>query len=113
MKSVRDVGVDKVVTREMLRVRIDRGGTCVTLETEQKSVETPAGAPIGFTLRCALSGFASEVEAEIVGDNLKINQTLGGASSVQTQPWPKGALLSEGLRRLEREKGLTPGTRYD
>jgi hypothetical protein len=113
MKSVRETGSDKIVTRETMHVRIERAGTGVTLETEQKSIETPAGVALGFSSRSALSGFASEVEAQIVGDNLKIKQTLGGASSEQTQPWPAGALLSEGLRRLEREKGLAPGTAYE
>ena len=113
MKSVRETGADKVTTRETMHVRIERAGTGVTLEQEQKSVETPAGVPLGFGSRTSMSGFGSEVEGVVSGDNLKIKQTMGGASSEQSQPWPKGALLSEGLRKLEREKGLAPGTEYE
>jgi len=113
MKSVRETGADKVVTRETMHVRIERAGTGVTLEQEQKSVETPAGAPLGFGSRTSMSGFGNEVEGEVSGDNLKIKQTMGGTSSETTQPWPKGALLSEGLRKLERGKGLAPGTEYE
>lgn len=113
MKTVRESGAEKVVTRETMHVRIERMGTAVTLETEQKSLETPAGAPLGFSARSAMSGLGTEVEGTLVGDTLKVRQSLGGGTTEQDQPWPKGALLAEGLRRLEREKGVAPGAEYD
>jgi hypothetical protein len=113
-KNVRITTPERVVTSETLHVTLDRVGTAVHLETMQESTETPDGRALGFRFKSTLSGLATEVHGEVAADGtMHVSQNLAGRAEESTQAWPQGALLSEGMRRLERAQGLTPGTEYE
>ena len=109
-RHVRHESRDRIETTETLHVTLDRIGTPVRMETEQQSIETPDGRALGFRFKSSLSGSDTEVEAEVAPDG-RVVLRKGEAGSAP-QAWPDGALLAEGLRRLERERGLEPGTTY-
>ena len=111
-KHVRRETRDRVTTNEVLHVTLDRVGTAVRVETEQESVESTDGRPLGFMFKSSLSGRSTETRAEVEADG-RIVLKKGGEAGTAPTTWPQGALLAEGLRRLERARGLEPGTEYE
>jgi hypothetical protein len=110
-KHVRHETRDRITTTEVLHVTLDRIGTSVHLETEQESVESTDARPLGFRFKSSLSGRSTEIRGEVdANGRIVLKEGAEGATAPAT--WPEGALLAEGLRRLERARGLEPGTEY-
>ncbi|UXI69904.1 transglutaminase-like domain-containing protein [Tahibacter amnicola] len=102
-----------VVTTQTLDVRIDRGGIGIGMVTSEVSEETADGKPLSFRSHSKLSGTETTLTGTLDGETLSIETSVGGATQRKTLAWPKGALLSEGLRLAAIKQGLKPGTRYD
>lgn len=111
-ESTRTIADGKVETRQALDLTLDRAGVRVTLGSTETATETKAGKPIAFRSVSRLSGSESVIEGTVEGDTLHIVTRNGGAEQRRSQPWPKGALLAEGLRLAGLRAGLAPGTRY-
>jgi len=113
-RTLRERSDERVVTTETLDLAIDRAGTVIRVRSEQQSTETAAGKPLAFRFSTTISGQSNVVHGEIGADGrLRVSHESAGSRREETMDWPTGALLPEGLRLLERSKGLEPGTEYD
>jgi hypothetical protein len=113
MHTTRSVHDGMVTTRQTLHIEFDRAGTRVALQTDETDEETPAGQPLGFESRTSLSGSENVVRGTLRADGmLEVHSSIGGAAQSRSMPWPRGALLAEGLRLAEARAGTTPGTQY-
>ncbi|HEY2396128.1 MAG TPA: transglutaminase-like domain-containing protein [Rudaea sp.] len=113
MHTTRVVHGERVVTRQQLRIELDRAGTRIALTTSETDEETLAGAPLAFESRTQMSGSETLVRGRIVdGHSVEVTSTIGGAAHTRTLEWPRGALLAEGLRLAEESAGTATGTRY-
>jgi hypothetical protein len=91
-----------------------RFGTAVKIYSFEKHVETVEGKPLAFETVSDMSGMSSKVSGKITSDGkLKLKTEQMGSVTGRTIDYPEGALLSEGMRLLEIEKGLKPGTTYE
>lgn len=111
--SSRKVVNGKIVTTEDVTMTIGRVGQQLTVRESTTSIETTEGQPIGYEYKMAQGLMAQELKGAIGADG-KLTIHINGPAGKQTTTttWPEGALLSEGLRLLARNKGLKPGTAY-
>lgn len=111
-ETTREVRAGRVVTSQTLDLSIERAGTAVGMTSKETTEETPDGKPIAFQALSKLSGGETVVDGKVHGDKVTVTSTTGGATQTRIIPWPKGAMLAEGLRLAGLAKGLAPGTRY-
>jgi len=109
----RKVAGGKVTTSEEVSITISRVGIPLTVKMTETSVETTEGRPLAFE-SIQLLGFVTMKVVGTVNSRGIIELTNSSLGSVQksTLPWPKGAVMSEGLRLLTLKKGLKPGVTY-
>jgi Transglutaminase-like superfamily len=113
MHTTRKVVGDRVVTAQEMNIEIERSGLKVALSTAETDEETPDGKPLHFQSRTKISGIQSVQTGVVSADGtIAVTTEVGGAKQTRTMQWPKGALLTEGLRLHEEKAGLAPGTRY-
>ncbi|MCB1560431.1 MAG: transglutaminase domain-containing protein [Xanthomonadales bacterium] len=113
LHSQRIAGDDRVMTRERMSMTLGRGGTQLTISSDRRQEETSDGRPIRFATRTDAAGSVSEWEGDIDADgSLRIDVQRGNAPRLEQMPWPRGALLSEGLRLEQTRHGYKAGTRY-
>ncbi len=113
LESIREVDGDRVTSTERMTMTIDRAGITLPVFTEERSIETLDGKPLGFTAKTGLSGMDTEVEGTL-DDNgqLQIAMRSGNSEQRRSMPWPAGAVLLEGARLAEQRAGLEAGARY-
>jgi hypothetical protein len=112
-ESRRVVDGTHVVTTQTLDLVLDRAGVRVALSSSEASTETSDGRPLAFRSVSKLSGTESVVEGRVHNDTIQISaRSAGGKAEQRRMPWPKGALLPEGLRLAGLKAGLVPGTRF-
>lgn len=112
MNNLREERDGSVVTTQTLDVRIDRGGIGIGIVTTESVTESADGKPLSFRSASKLSGIETVTQGKIDGDAIKVVSQVGGANQEKTVPWPKGALLVEGLRLVALKRGIAPGTTY-
>ncbi|MFN7552026.1 MAG: transglutaminase-like domain-containing protein [Pseudomonadota bacterium] len=114
LESTRQVAGDRVTSTERLSMVLDRAGVSLPVTTEDRSIETVDGRPLGFMTRTSLSGLESTVEGR-VDDDGQVALVLRSGTSEQRRGirWPAGAVLAEGARLAEQRQGLREGTRYE
>jgi len=102
-----------VTTVQTLSILLTRNGKSIPLGNTIRSVETPAGQPLGFGARTTMSAMDSVVEGTRLPDGrFRVDITVGGATRQETMDWPAGALLAEGQRLAMRAAVRQPGGRY-
>lgn len=109
LSQARVATADSVRTTEIFAVTLDRAGTPVSIRTEETHVETPDGEPLGFELDQRLGDTVARVSARRDGERWTLRAFDGRAWRDQAFTFPAGALLSEGIARLEatqREGGV-------
>lgn len=107
--SRRVVG-DTVINSERFDASLARAGTALTIRTEESSRETRAGVPLGFSTVTEMGGAAQRAEGVIDKQgNISVSFTQGSDVRTQNLIYPKGALMTEGVRLLEERKQLKPG----
>lgn len=111
--STRVATPEEVTTTERMEATIDRAGISLALVSEETSIETRQGKPLGFRARTEMSGIATQVEGRVVGDHAEVSTTSGKRVDRRTVAWPEGALLAEGVRLVEKRAGLAPGSSYE
>ena len=109
----RTVEGDKVTTTEEFSMTLGRGGQAVTVSSKETHIETTDGTPLGFEMSMVTSGIEQKTTGTVKDGTVTISRQVMGQPQVQTVDWPEGALLSQGLRRVQEEKGLAPGTTYE
>ncbi|MEZ5463772.1 MAG: transglutaminase-like domain-containing protein [Lysobacteraceae bacterium] len=106
-------GEDRVMSRERMSMTLGRSGTQLTISSDQRQEETREGRPVSFASRTDAAGSVSEWEGRIDKDgSLRINVRRGNAPRIDRMPWPRNALLSEGLRLTQMKHGFAAGARY-
>ncbi len=111
--NTRAVKDGKVTTTEDVSITISRLGIPVTVRMTQSSVETTEGKPLSFESAQLLGAMTMKVSGTVSPDGvLELTNSSLGASQKSTTNWPEGAVMSEGLRLVTLEKGLTPGSEY-
>jgi len=104
----------QVTTTETTALTINRLGVPVSLKTKETCVETVRGEPILFVVEQDIGMGTMKTEGT-VGQDGTVKVRTSGAGVVQESGfvWPRGAVMAEGLRLIEMERGLKEGTSYD
>jgi hypothetical protein len=109
----RTIEAGKVVTWQVLDFRMTRSRTPLTLRTELRSTESPAGAPLAFYASTRMSSQENLATGEVRDDGLfQVANTVGGQSKINLLIWPTGATLAEGQRLAMVAQGFRAGTSY-
>ena len=112
-KQTRKVEGAKVTTTEEMTLTISRMGSTMTIRTVEGAVETAAGRPLSFRSVQDMGIMAQTMEGTIRDDGkVEVTIAVGQTKRKAVVPWPKGALLPEGVRLLSRKMGLKQGTTY-
>lgn len=112
-ESTREVRGADVVTKQKLDMVLDRAGSKVALSNTETSTETADGIPLAFHSESKLSGSETIIDGRLNGGSLDVTTQNAGATQHRQMPWPRGALLPEGMRLAGLRAGLKPGTRYE
>ena len=112
MHMTRRVENNHVISSQMLDVELSRAGIKVGMSSRETDTETRQGKPLKFESRTSISGMESVVMGIIHDDKCDVTTIVGGNEQKRTIDWPKGALLSEGLRLAESKTALKPGVHY-
>jgi len=108
----RAVENDKVITTDSISMTLGRGGQAITITSQEKHIETPDGKPLGFEMAMTTSGIEQKTVGTVANGKVTTSRQVMGQAQENTVDWPQGALLNEGMRLLQKEKGLTAGTSY-
>ena len=112
VKSTRAVADGKVTTTTDMAMTINRGSAALPIKVSESSVETTEGKPLSFSATIDMAIMAMRQEGTIEDGKLTLRSTVGGKTTEKTVDWPAGALLPEGLRLIEKSKGMKEGTTY-
>jgi len=112
MHMTRRVDGNRVISSQMLNVELSRAGIKVGLTSRETDTETRDGKPLKFESRTSISGIESVVIGTVHDGKCEVTTDVGGQQQKRSIDWPKGALLSEGLRLAESKNALKPGERY-
>jgi hypothetical protein len=109
----RDVKQDIVKTSENVNLTINRFGIPITVETLDKTTETIKGEPLSFKSVQNMSMMSTRISGTIEPNGfVNISTSSMGSSYEKTIKWDEQALMPEGLRQIQMEKGLIPATSY-
>lgn len=109
----RAVQADKVTTVDDVSITISRVGDPVTVAMTETSIETTDGKPLAFKAVQKLGAMTMTADGTVNPDGTiaLVNSSMG-VQDKSTMPWPKGAIMAEGLRLLTLKGGLKPGATY-
>ena len=103
----------KVTTTQEMSMQVSRGDTPVKVNTKETNIETTDGKPLGFKgvqdLGTRVASVSGVVDEQWIVD---MTTTSMGKEQKRTFGWPSGAVMAEGLRLLQLEKGLKEGLEY-
>ena len=109
----RIVAAGKVTTTDVMKMTLSRAGMPLTIRQEEIHVETVDGKPLSFKSVQDMAIMAMEIAGTVdKTGKLHIKISSGQNKQERTMDWPEGALMSEGLLRLQKEKGRAEGTSY-
>ena len=109
----RVVSGGKVTTSEEVSITLSRMAVSMTVQMKETSIETTNGKPLGFELEQTLGSMVMTVVGKVDQQGkMDLTMTSMGAEQKRTLPWPRGAVMAEGLRLIELKKGLKEGTQY-
>ena len=111
-KHTREVQDGKVITTDSVSMTLGRGGQAVTITSEETHIETTDGKPLGFEMTMTTSGIEQKTVGTVADGKVTTKRQVMGQLQEKSADWPQGALLNEGLRLLQEEKGLQAGTTY-
>ena len=94
----REVHGERVLTRQAMRIELDRAGTRVAMSSEESSEETLDGRPLAFANETRMSGSETSIAGSVDGSRMRVRIGTAGGFSERELDWPPGALLAEGLR---------------
>jgi hypothetical protein len=111
--SSRQAQGGRVTHTESMSIKLMRGQTPLDISIAISSEETEDGKPISFEAQQDL-GLSRMSTKGVIGADGMLDVVVNSPESTQNRrmPWPKGALLSEGLRLQARRHGLTEGVSY-
>lgn len=104
---------EKVTTSESFSMTLGRGGQAVKISSEEKHIETLDGRPLGFEMSMITSGIGQKTTGTIEAGKIKVTKEAAGQTMTLEADWPKGALMSEGMRLFQVKRGLRAGDVYN
>ena len=111
--ETRNIAGGKVTTVSTMEMTVGRGQMPMTVKVNNTTVETESGKPLSFKCGQDMSIMSQSVEGTVDSKGiLTVVSTSGGSTQRQSVPWPKDALLSEGMRLMRIKNGLKEGTAY-
>ena len=105
----REVHGERVLTRQAMRIELDRAGTRVAMSSEESSEETLDGRPLAFANETRMSGSETSIAGSVDGSRMRVRIGTAGGFSERELDWPPGALLAEGLRLALLDVALDEG----
>lgn len=109
----RAVEGEKVTTCESFAMTLGRGGQAVKVSSEEKHIETVEGKPLGFEMSMITSGIEQKTVGTVKNGKVEVTKQAAGQTQTLTADWPEGAVLSEGVRLIQVQRGLKEGDVYD
>jgi hypothetical protein len=109
----READDQTVTTSESFSMTLGRGGQAVKVSSRETHVETAAGEPLRFETSMITSGIEQKTSGTIKDGKVSIIKEAGGQTVTLQADWPQGALLSEGMRLLQVQRGLKKGDVYE
>jgi hypothetical protein len=112
---VRNVDSGTVTTTDLLSMVIGRGAISMAVSTAETSIETTDGKPVGFEYTEDLAGMGGKKMTGRLNEagRLEVTAMDMGISRKSVIDWPDGAIMAEGMRLLELDKGLSEGATYE
>ena len=100
----------KVTTTEKVSMLVSRANEPIKMNTTETSIETTDGKPLGFKIVQDLGTRTVSISG-VVDEQWIVDATATsmGKEQKKTVGWPSGAVMAEGLRLLQLEKGLKEG----
>ena len=109
----RKVKGDKVYTSEEMMMTLSRFGAEMVAETTETCIETLDGKPLGFETKMSANGSDSGSKGTIAEDGkMEVFVYAGGLANTMPMEYPEGALMAEGVRLLQLERGLKDGDSF-
>lgn len=100
LQRTRSEAADAIETRSELSLVLARSGEPLQVRSAEMHRERPDGTPLAFSSRFESGGTLAEVQGQVVDGEVRAQITQGDRSSESRFPWPQGALLAEGQRRV-------------
>ena len=108
----REVRDTRVLTRQEMRIELDRAGTRVAMNSIETSEETLDGKPLAFGNETHMSGSEVKIIGLVDGERVRVRHLNAGAWNERQLTWPKGSLLPEGLRLTLLDTPLDEGVTF-
>ena len=102
-----------VITSEEFSMTLGRGGQAVSVHSKETYIETTDGKPLSFEITMQTSGIEQKTSGTIENGKIALTKQAMGTTQNLAADWPEGALMPEGMRLVQTQKGLTAGTQYE
>jgi len=109
----RSVEDGHVITSEEFSITLGRGGQAVAVRSKETYTETESGQPLSFEMTMQTSGVEQKTSGTIQDGKIALSRQVMGAPQDSVVDWPEGALMPEGMRLAQEQKGLAAGTQYE
>jgi hypothetical protein len=109
----RVVAEGKVTTTQETSMTVSRANESVKMNMTETNIETTDGKPLGFKVVQNFGKMTASVSGVV--DELwivNVTATSMGQEQKMSFGWPSGAVMDEGLRLLQLEKGFKEGLEY-
>ena len=112
--QTRSVSGETVTTNDSVSISITRMGIPITIKMSETHIETVEGEPLAFEAIQELSAMVTRTSGRVdPNGTVFITSKSMGAEQKSTMPWPEGALMAEGLRLLQEDRGAEEGLEYE
>ena len=96
--SSRNLEGNRLTSSSELRIQFNRNGERLQVMSNETSIESADGQPLGFSSYFETAGIRSRVEGRITDGTIRAEVEQAGQQRQVSQPWPRNALLAEGQR---------------
>lgn len=104
----------QVRSTEEMTFTIYRGTQRTRLYTQETHLETADGKPLGFEMIQDTGGTLQKRSGVIRPDGqMEVTLEIGGIKKTLQLAYPQEALMNEGLRLLQKKKGLAEGVQFE
>ncbi|HOI56836.1 MAG TPA: transglutaminase-like domain-containing protein [Phycisphaerae bacterium] len=114
MVNERRAAEGKVTTTSAMEMSLNRGGFPMTVKQRSVCVETAAGKPLSFETSTDMGFGSTRTRGTVAEDGtMTLERSSGGTVAKETRPYPKAALMPEGMDLEVRRHGFVSGTSYE
>jgi hypothetical protein len=109
----RTVEGSHVISSEEFSMTIGRAGQVVKVHSKETHVETTDGKPVSFNFAMKTSGIEQKINGTVNNGELTVTRDVLGQQATQVIDWPKDAVLMEGMRLFQLQRGLETGDEFE